>query len=811
MSLKYIKKTVKFIKNNLFSEDFYAKLNYKNYLKLPIDDKMIFLESTHGETINGNLFYLLKELCNEKKYENFKKVLVIKKENKKSVIKKLNYYGMQQTELVYFKTKKYYQYLSTAKYLINDTTFLPFFVKREEQVYLNTWHGTPLKYLGKSVKNECNTIGNIQKNLLFSDYLLYPNEFTRDIFFKDYMICNSKNDSKVILNGYPRTSVFFNKSRENIIRNENNLNDKQIICYLPTWRGLVSDKTNEKAVADTIYYLKKIEKKLSSKQEFYVNLHPYFKGKIDFSAFTKIKEFPSIYETYDFLNVADILVTDYSSVFFDFAVTGKQIINFIYDEEDYLEDRGLYFGLNELPFDKAKSVNQLFEFINNGKKYDDKKFINKFCPYDNADSSKQILDKIIFNKDSKNQIVENIPNNNKENILIYVGNLSKNGITSAIKSLLSKLDTKKYNFYLTFRSNSVKKYKDTLLSFSDDIYYIPMQGKMNLTFKEKLTAIKYNRKRKKLNKVSNIYRNNVDLEMKRLFGNIKFDSVIHYTGYDYKLVLLFSFVKTNKCIYVHNNMVEEVKNKGNSNMELLQHAYNHYDKVVLVSKGLMDSTKEIKGDDNNFYIAHNIIDYNRVKNMSKLPLKIDENTEINIAYEKFVEILNSNYKKFINIGRFSPEKGHMRLIDAFDKVYEKHQDQYLIIIGGYGVLYDDTLEYIKTKKSKDNIIVIKSVSNPYTILKKCDLFVFSSFYEGLGLAMVEALILNVPVVCTDIAGPREILELGYGLLVEDSTDGLIEGMEKYYKDGLKEFTQLTKSEADKYNENAVKQFYKLLK
>lgn len=812
MSLRYIKKVLRYIKRNLFNEEFHAKLNYKKYLTLPIDEKMVLLESTHGASINGNVFYLLKELCSSKDYENFKKVLVVKKDNIESVLEKINYYGLEETELVSIGTKKYYQYIATAKYLINDTTFLPFFIKRDEQIYLNTWHGTPWKCLGKSVKSECNEIGNVQKNLFDSDYLLYPNEFTRDIFLRDYMLSNSKNNSKIILNGYPRNTVFFDKKRELIIREENELIDKQVICYLPTWRGLIADKTNDKAVADTLYYLNKIDKKLSNNQEFYVNLHPYFKGKIDFTRFKKIKEFPSKYETYDFLNIADALVTDYSSVFFDYAISGKHIINFMYDQEDYLEDRGLYFGLEELPFDKARSVNQLFKLINKGKKYNDENFIKKFCPYENKDASKQILGKMIYNKDYNNQVVEDVPNNGKENVLIYVGNLAKNGITSTIKTLLSNVDTKKYNFYLTFRSKSVRAYKDTLLGFSNDVYYIPMQGKMNLTFKEKIISVLYNKNRKNINKIIDVYRDNVDLEVKRLFGNIHFDSVIHYTGYDYKIVLLFSLMKANKAIYVHSNMVEEIKSKGNSNFPLLHYAYNTYDKVAVVSDGVVEPTREIKGGDDNFHITNNLIDYNRVKKMSGLPIKIDDNTEMNIEYDKFINIIDdSKSKKIINIGRFSPEKGHMRLIDAFDKTYEKHKDQYLIIIGGYGPTYEETIEYANTKKSKNRIVIIKSVSNPYSILKKCDLFVFSSYYEALGLAMIEALILNIPVISTNIHGPKEFLELGYGLLVDDSTDGLIKGINQYYKDGLKKYAKLTKSDAERYNENAIQQFYDLLK
>lgn len=77
----------------------------------------------------------------------------------------------------------------------------------------------------------------------------------------------------------------------------------------------------------------------------FVKLHNYMNNAIDFSIYSHIKPFPDIYESYAFLSIADCLITDYSSVFFDFANTGRKIILFAYDKEDYLKQRGLYISL----------------------------------------------------------------------------------------------------------------------------------------------------------------------------------------------------------------------------------------------------------------------------------------------------------------------------------------------------------------------------------------------------------------------------------------------------------------------------------
>ena len=85
-----------------------------------------------------------------------------------------------------------------------------------------------------------------------------------------------------------------------------------------------------------------------------------------------------------------MLITDYSSVFFDFANTGRKIILFNYDEEDYQSYRGFYFPLSDLPFPKVTTIDELINELNCAKNYDDAGFLEKFCTYDNPDAAKNI-------------------------------------------------------------------------------------------------------------------------------------------------------------------------------------------------------------------------------------------------------------------------------------------------------------------------------------------------------------------------------------------------------------------------------------
>ena len=108
---------------------------------------------------------------------------------------------------------------------------------------------------------------------------------------------------------------------------------------------------------------------------------------------------------------------------------------------------------------------------------------------------------------------------------------------------------------------------------------------------------------------------------------------------------------------------------------------------------------------------------------AKKEVEFDEQTDSTISKEQLLEILNSNNKKIINIGRFSKEKGQERLIDAFQKAWNEDKSIYLIIIGGYGNEYNQILNKVFDMDCRQHIIIIKYMSNPFPVLKKCDYFV----------------------------------------------------------------------------------------
>ena len=84
------------------------------------------------------------------------------------------------------------------------------------------------------------------------------------------------------------------------------------------------------------------------------------------------------------INIADVLISDYSSVIFDFVCTGRKIVLFTYDKEEYQQERGMYMKIEKLPFPNVDNIHDLVSELRSPKKYSDEAFGELFCKYDNS-------------------------------------------------------------------------------------------------------------------------------------------------------------------------------------------------------------------------------------------------------------------------------------------------------------------------------------------------------------------------------------------------------------------------------------------
>jgi len=781
---------------------------------LPIEEKAIFLESLDSKIPTGNIAAILDELYHNAAYAEYKIYL----SGKKSVFSHRQEYlkvkGYERVIPLATDTKAYYRAMATAKYLITEVSFWFMFIKRPEQVYLNTWHGTPLKTLGKKVNNDFAMLGNVQKNFFDADYLLCPNEFTMNCLVEDYMLSNFGR-TKLLLTGYPRNCIFFDRKRREEVRNACGFGEKQIIAFMPTWRGTtgkIDGKGHNKILEQ---YLEEWDGRLTEHQELYVRLHPMVSSGINLTKYQHIHPFPAEFDSYEFLNATDVLVTDYSSVFFDYANTRNKIVLFTYDKEQYTQDRGFYISLDELPFPQVATVEDLMKEINAPKQYDDTAFLERFCKYDNENVTAALCRKVIFGEDSDFMEQRNLPDNGKKNVVLYIGGFEKNGLTTAATNLLNTLDRTKYNYAVIFCMNSLKGRQNDILVLPEDVAYMGFYHCRSATLLEIIPYMLWRElKLLPFAMVKGIVKRMGKRDADRILNHCRVDKVVQFSGYNEEMIAIMDSMPCNRTIYAHNDMEQEIKTRGIANRGMLSYAYKSYDSVACVTEDIVpparriaESRKDKKLHPANITVCKNVIDYKKISERGEKELAFDKSTTIYASEEELLTMLNSDKKKFVSVGRYSAEKGHARLIRAFERLHKEDANTCLIIIGGHGVLYEQTVKQVKNSSCPEAIFLVRYMSNPMPLVKKCDYFVLSSLYEGFGLVLVEADVLGLPCFSTDIVGPQGFMKKYDGLLVADSEDGILDGMHACLTGDVPAKLNI---DYEQYNNEAVAAFEALL-
>jgi len=245
-----------------------------------------------------------------------------------------------------------YEYLLTAlkaEYWITNVNIergLHF--KKKYTKSINTWHGIPLKKVGNDVK------GRNDFDFSNTNLFCYSSDYEYDIYRKAFNLTN-ENLYKL---GMPRNDIIIeNKSEvKKIIKQKYNIQDKKIILFAPTWR----DNPKDLDLMD----LKKWEESLSDEYVLLLKSHG-LNEEFDIEENSFVIDVSNFEETSELIVAADLLVTDYSSIMFDFALTNKPIFIYIPDYETYMKERGLYFDLTKTNLSIFKDSNKLLEYILN--------------------------------------------------------------------------------------------------------------------------------------------------------------------------------------------------------------------------------------------------------------------------------------------------------------------------------------------------------------------------------------------------------------------------------------------------------------
>ena len=339
---------------------------------IPINRKKILFMSYGGQKYDDSPKVIYEAMRKDKSFDEYTFVWGFTNPEK---------YDALNCEKVKVDTIKFYvSALSSGVWINNSSVCRGLKLKRKDILEVNTWHGTPLKKMGQDILSN-QSYSHAQKS--FNTIYCAQSEYDQAIFARLF----SAEKEDILLSDLPRNDVLVHVDENRVIALRNELNvpvDKSVILYAPTFREYDRTGSNACFICPPID-LKKWEKKLGDK--FVVLFRAHYEvvevlGIEDSEFIRNVSSYPQLS---DLMLISDMLISDYSSIYFDYSILERPMFNFSYDFDTYRAKRGLYLDLEELPCKVNSMEDDLLREICT---YDEEEYVKEvkqfkkiFCPY----------------------------------------------------------------------------------------------------------------------------------------------------------------------------------------------------------------------------------------------------------------------------------------------------------------------------------------------------------------------------------------------------------------------------------------------
>lgn len=397
-----------FVRDGLFA---YRRHHYeKNTKGIQTDKKKVVFCTFSGRGYSDSPRAIYEYMLRCDKYRDYSFTWIFQQPERFAFLKE-----NARTTLVKWASVPYEKAMAEAGYWIFNYRVSDHIWPKEDQVYVECWHGTPLKRLGYDLTaggNVMNTTSEIhQKYDLDSakfKYILSPSPYCSEKFTSAWNLAAQGKTGTILEQGYPRNDALLNATAGDIRRVKETLRitpeeigDKKVLLYAPTWR----DNQHDSATGYSYTLGADFNRLREALGEEYVILfraHYLVASQFDFAAYEgfvyDVSSYPDINDLY---LAADLLITDYSSVFFDFALLRKPMVFYMYDLAAYRDDiRGFYIGLEELPGPIVETEDDLIRAIPEqltSRDWEERyqTFLDKFAPFDDGQASRRVVEIIL--------------------------------------------------------------------------------------------------------------------------------------------------------------------------------------------------------------------------------------------------------------------------------------------------------------------------------------------------------------------------------------------------------------------------------
>jgi Putative glycosyl/glycerophosphate transferases involved in teichoic acid biosynthesis TagF/TagB/EpsJ/RodC len=374
--------------------------------KVDIDEKMVLFETFMGRQYGDNPKAIYEYMISRPEFDDYRFVWVMNDAEKAAAIPQL-----KRAETVKLLSDAYYRACASAKYVITNSNLDYGIIRKDGQVFLQTWHGTPLKRLRCDIEAEKGNVLNSLREIRMKndldvvryDYFISPSAFSTEKFTSAFNLKALGKEDIIIETGYPRNDFLFNyeeKDAEEIRTKLGVPASKKVMLYAPTFRDNQHDGSGY--TYDTHLDFDRLREEFGDEYVILFRAHYFVANQFDFSRYEGfVYDVSALDDITPLYLISDLLITDYSSVFFDYANLKRPVLFYMYDLEQYANDiRGFYFSLDELPGPILKTEDELVDAIRRveetEEEYRDKyrAFNEKFNYLDDGNAAGRVIDEL---------------------------------------------------------------------------------------------------------------------------------------------------------------------------------------------------------------------------------------------------------------------------------------------------------------------------------------------------------------------------------------------------------------------------------
>lgn len=790
--------------------DVQARIFCEHYEDSPLAPQTILYESFHASSVSCSPAAIFRAARQDPRFAGFTHVWAIDD----SAAVPAEFEGLEDVIVVNRGSDEYPAHLATAGYLINNSTFPWWYLRRSGQVYVNTWHGIPLKTMFRDEQGAPARFANSQRNFLQASHILLAGDYATQHLLgsadvarlcatQTYHIGTPRIDATLAARAAWKTAPA-----------------RRHVLFAPTWKGHVGQADSQiDEITGLIAALKGLD---GPPLTLHVKAHNFNRDDLNMlpqgNDRITVQVVGPLADTNLLMAQMDLVITDYSSLLFDTIAADIPTALFVPDLADYSRDRGLYIALDTLPAaicHDAAALRTAVADMRAPSAFPQDIYRSAMAAYaadEDGRASQRTLAVMLGAPDAPAPIARTA----KPVIAIMAGGFKRNGITTSALNLLSNLDQFRHDVVvLTDGAQLSDESWDLVDRVAPGVMKIHRLGSESYTPEEyaaKSHFYSYNTLEQPAELA--LMERAMRREATRILGPRRLDVAIEFSAYRRMWAWIMAMTDARqKIIYQHNDMQSERDSRFDV-LEGVFFTYKYYSTVVSVSENTRAlNFKNLSG----YYGAAQTRAVSNTLNITAtqeagavtqayaLPAPDPNATPMDPADFNTI-VLDPDAINFVTIGRCSPEKNHTMLLNAFALLHKARPDARLCILGE-GPERAATIALCQ-ELGLDDVVHIPGFSEQAMgLLAQADCFVLPSLYEGQPMVILEALTLNKPVIVTDIAGSRGALQGGYGFIAAGTEAAAFATAMEDFCAGRIQFKPF---DAKIYNAKAIAEFYDML-